>query len=220
MLWVAGAPIVCEPMSEEWRLQVELDDEEHGLSLGERLRSMSLDDEARQRLGERAIVTRDGSCLFVYTDSEEAAREAEGVVRELLEEDELSAEMWLARWHPDAEEWKDAEVPLPRGEGEREAERRGREAAALARAEETGELPYEVSVELPRLAEAEDLERSLREEGLPVHRRWRHVLVGAPSEERAEELAERLRRDLEEAEVSIEAHGVRYPAFTLLGWST
>jgi hypothetical protein len=207
-------------VTEEWRLQVELDDERHGLSLGERLRSFALDDEARQRLGDRAVVTRDGSRIFVYTDSEEAAREAERVVRELLEEDELSAEMWLARWHPDAEEWKDAEVPLPRSEGEREAERRGREAAALARAEDTGELPFEVSVELPRLAQAEELERSLREEGLRVHRRWRHVLIGAPSEERAEELAERLRGDLEDAEVSIETHGVRYPAFTLLGWST
>jgi hypothetical protein len=207
-------------MTEEWRLQVELDDEQHGLSLGERLRSASLDDQARERLGDRAIVTRDGSNLFVYTDSEEAAREAERVVRELLSEDELSAEIWLARWHPDAEEWKDAEVPLPETEGEREAERRGREAAALARAEDTGELPYEVSVGLPRLGQAEELERSLRDEGLPVHRRWRHVLVGAPSEERAEELADRLRGELQGAEVSVEAHGVRYSAFTLLGWSS
>jgi hypothetical protein len=207
-------------MAEEWRLQVELDDERHGLSLGERLRSMSLDDQARERLGERAIVTRDGSNLFVYTDSESAAREAERVVRELLAEDELSAEIWLARWHPDAEDWKDAEVPLPDTEDEREAERRGREAAAQARAEDTGELPYDVSVGLRGLREAEELEERLRDEGLPVHRRWRHVMVGAPSEERAEELAERLRSELDDADVSVEAHGVRYPAFTLLGWSS
>jgi hypothetical protein len=207
-------------MSEEWRLQVELDDEQYGLSLGERLRSASLDDLARERLGDRAIVTRDGSNLFVYTDSEGAAREAERVVRELIAEDELSVEIWLTRWHPDAEEWKDADEPLPVTEGEREAERRGREAAALARAEDTGELPYEVSVGLPSLGQAEDLEQWLRDEGLPVHRRWRHVLVGAPSEERAEELAERFRGEVDEAEISIEAHGVRYPPFTLLGWSS
>jgi hypothetical protein len=207
-------------MAEEWRLQVELDDERHGLSLGERLRAMSLDDQARERLGERAIVTRDGSNLFVYTESEAAAREAEGVVRSLIEEDELSAEIWLARWHPDAEEWKDADVPLPDSEAEREAERRGREAAAQARAEDTGELPFEVSADLPGVQEAEDLERRLADEGLRVHRRWRHVLVGAPSEERAEELAQRLRGELDDAEVSIQAHGVRYPTFTLLGWSS
>lgn len=207
-------------MTEEWRLQVELDDERHGLSLGERLRAMNLDDQARERLGDRAIVTRDGSNVFVYTESEAAAREAEGVVRALLDEDGLTAEIWLARWHPDAEEWKDAEVPLPDSEGEREAERRGREAAAQARAEDTGELPYEVSVDLTGVGEAEELERRLSEEGLPVHRRWRHVLAGAASEERAEELASRLRAEVPDAEVSIQAHDVRYPAFTLLGWSS
>ena len=207
-------------MAEEWRLQVELDDERHGLSLGERLRAMSLDDQARERLGDRAIVTRDGSNVFVYTESEAAAREAETVIRSLIEEDGLSAEIWLARWHPDAEEWKGAEVPLPGSEAEREAERRGREAAARARAEDSGELPYEVSVDLPGVQEAEELERRLSDEGLRVHRRWRHVLIGAPSEERAEELAERLQGELEDAEVSVEAPGVRYPTFTLLGWSS
>jgi hypothetical protein len=208
-------------MSDEWRLEVELDDERHGLSLGERLRAFSLDDEARQKLGDRAIVTRDGSRLFVYTDSEQAAKEAERVLRELIAEDELSAEMWLSRWHPDAEEWKDASAPLPETEVDREAERRGREAAARARAESQGEMPFEVSVELSRLERAEELERSLDAEGLPIHRRWRHVLVGAPSRERAEELAERLRSEVGDAAgVEIEAHGVRYPAFTLLGWSS
>ncbi len=207
-------------MAEEWRLQVELDDEQHGFSLGERLRGMSLDDQARERLGDRAIVTRDGSNLFIYSESEAAAREAEGVVRSLIDEDELSAEIWLARWHPDAEEWKGADVPLPDSEAEREAERRGREAAAQARAEDTGEVPYEVSVDLEDVQRAEELEQRLADEGLRVHRRWRHVLVGAPSEERAEELAERLRGEVEDAEVSIEAHGVRYPTFTLLGWSS
>jgi hypothetical protein len=208
-------------MDQEWRLEVELDDERHGLSLGERLRAFGLDDEARERLGERAIVTRDGSRLFVYTDSEEAARESERVLRELIAEDELSAEIWVSRWHPDAEAWKDAAQPLPRTDAEREAERRGREAAALARARESGEMPFEVSVELPRLQEAVELAERLIGEGLPVHRRWRHVLIGVPSEERAEELVARLRAELsDEAEVGIEAHGVRYPAFTLLGWST
>src|SRR5918992_602715 len=205
-------------MAEEWRLQVELDDERHGLSLGEPLRAMSLDDEARERLGDRAIVTRDGSNVFVYTESEAAAREAERVVRSLLEEDGLSAEIWLARWHPDAEEWKDAEVPLPGSEAEREAERRGREAAAQARAEDTGEVPFEVSVALSGLGPAEELEQRLRDEGLRVHRRWRHVLAGAATEEEAEELAARLRAELDDAEVTVEAHGVRYPTFTLLGW--
>ena len=208
-------------MSDEWRLEVELADERHGLSLGERLRAHNLDDEARERLGGGAVVTRDGSRVFVYTDSEEAAREAERVLRELLAADDLSADVWLSRWHPDAEVWKDADEPLPETEEDRIAEYRGREAAALDRAKETGEMPFEVRVDLPRLPDALTLTDELREQGQPVRRRWRHVLVGAPTEERAAELAEELRgRVPDDAEIEIEAHGVRFPTFTVLGWSS
>ena len=48
-------------MAEEWRVEVELGDDQHHLTLGERLRSLDLDDEARKRLGDRVIVTRDGT---------------------------------------------------------------------------------------------------------------------------------------------------------------
>ena len=110
---------------------------------------------------------------------------------------------------------------MPETEGDREAERRGREAAAAARAESAGEMPFEVSLEPPTLERAEELEESLRADGHPVHRRWRHVLVGAPTRERAEELAGELRGRLgAEVEIEIEAHGVRFPTFTLLGWSS
>jgi hypothetical protein len=61
-------------MSDEWRVVVDLDDEEHGFTLGERLRSLDLDDEARERLGDRVIVTRDGAKLFLYATTEEQAR--------------------------------------------------------------------------------------------------------------------------------------------------
>jgi hypothetical protein len=208
-------------MSEEWRLEVELDEERHGFSLGERLRSHSLDDEARERLGGRAIVTRDGSRVFVYTGTEAEAREAERVLRELLEADELSADVWISRWHPDAETWKSADEPMPQTESDRIAEYRGREAAALEKAERTGEMPFEVRLELPKLSDALSLVDELREEDQPVERRWRHVLVGAPTEERAAEIAEELRPRLPEGtEVEIEAQGVRYPFFSVLGWSS
>jgi hypothetical protein len=208
-------------MSEEWRVEVELDEERHGFSLGERLRSHSIDDEARERLGGRAIVTRDGSRIFVYTGNEEAAREAERALRELLAADELSADVWVSRWHPDAETWKDASEPMPDSESDRIAEYRGREAAALEKAERTGEMPFEVRLDLPRLSDALTLVDEMREQGLPVERRWRHVMVGAPTEERAGELADELRPRLPDGtEVEIEASGVRFPFFSLLGWSS
>lgn len=98
---------------DEFRVEVELDDEGHGFSLGERLRAFDLDEEARARLGSRVIVTRDGSHLFLYASTRESCAEAERVVRELLAEDELSAEVRSTRWHPVALEWKAADEPLP-----------------------------------------------------------------------------------------------------------
>ncbi len=51
---------------------------------------MDLDDEARERLGSRVIVTRDGSHLFLYANTQASCEEAERVVRELIAEDELT----------------------------------------------------------------------------------------------------------------------------------
>src|SRR5688572_22676991 len=63
-------------IEDEFRVEVELADEGHGLSLGERLRALDLDDEARERLGSRVIVTRDGSHLFLYANTRESCAEA------------------------------------------------------------------------------------------------------------------------------------------------
>jgi hypothetical protein len=87
-------------VKDEFRVEVELDDAEHGFSFGERLRALDLDDDARERLGESIMVTRDGSRLFLYAASEPQAREAEQVVRSLVDADELSAEISVTRWHP------------------------------------------------------------------------------------------------------------------------
>jgi hypothetical protein len=101
------------PLHDEYRVEVELSEEGHGLSLGERLRTHDLDDEARERLGSRVIVTRDGSHLFLYAHTRESCAEAERVVRELLADDGLEGTVRATRWHPAAEAWKDADEPMP-----------------------------------------------------------------------------------------------------------
>jgi hypothetical protein len=208
-------------MSDEWRVEAELEEEGHGATLVDRLSTLYVDQEARERLGGRAIVTTDAPRLFVYTTSEDEAREAERIVRGLAEEEELGARIAVTRWHPDAGEWKDASVPLPETPEERWAEYDAKEAAALRAAEESGEFPFEVRVDMPTAGSAIELARSLHDAGEPVHRRWRHVLVGVPTEERANELAGELRGRLPEgAEVEIEAHGVRYPVLMLIGSAT
>jgi hypothetical protein len=52
---------------EEFKVEVELGDEEHHLSFWKRLRSLDVDDEARKRLGSRVTVTRDGNRIQLYT---------------------------------------------------------------------------------------------------------------------------------------------------------
>jgi hypothetical protein len=206
-------------MNDEFRVEVELDDDEHGYSLGERLRALDLDDDARERLGRSVMVTRDGSRLFLYAASEAQAREAERVVRELVDADQLTAKIFVTRWHPVEQSWKDATIPLPRTEEEEAAEYAAREAAEAAESEMEGEYDWHVVIRLPGRDEAAELADKLESEDVPVARRWRYVVAGALTEERAEELAERLRVELpDDVEISVEANlsDVRLPTFQFL----
>jgi hypothetical protein len=191
---------------DEWRVEIDFEDEEHGLGLGERLRAYVIDDEARRRLGRRVVVTRDGPHVFLYAGRQEEAREAERVARELVEADALTADIAVTRWHPLEEAWKDAAIPLPQTpEGEREELRR-KEEAKWIQAQQEGSYDWLVKLVLPGRAEAAELEERLDGEGFPVHRRWRYVTVDVVTEERANELASRLRGELpDEAEIWLDA---------------
>jgi hypothetical protein len=194
-------------VAEDFRVEVELDDEARGYPLRERLRALNLDDEAREQLGRNVVVTRDGSRMFAYTPTEAQAREAERVISGLLADEGLSADLAVTRWHPVAEEWRDASLPLPDSAEEEELEYEEREAAERREAAEEGEFDWHVVTELPSRESARDLQRKLSDEGLPATRRWRYVSVGAVTEERADELAKRLRMELgDSAEVWVDAH--------------
>ena len=200
---------------DEWRVEIDLDDEEHGLGLGERLRAHDLDDEARKRLGGRVVVTRDGPRVFLYAGQEPEAREAERVARELVAAENLTADIAVTRWHPVEEAWKDASIPLPETpEGEREELRLNEEAKRRE-----GAYDWLVKIALPGRAEAVELEQRLEAEGFPVHRRWRYVTVDVVTQERADELATRLRGEVpDEAEIWVDASSddIPNPAFVLL----
>jgi hypothetical protein len=190
--------------NEDWRVEVELDDEQHGYSLGERLRALELDDEARKRLGRRVIVTRDGSRLFLYTKTGKEADEAARVVRELVRAEEVTAEIRTTRWHPVEEAWEDASVPLPRTGAERERELERREERERQEVAAGGDYDWHVQVRAPDGGEAERLEQRLRDQGLPVERRWRYLSIGALTDDQANELGARIRDELPAAEVEVQ----------------
>jgi hypothetical protein len=208
-------------MADEWRVEVDLDDEQHGFTLGERLRSLDLDDEARERLGDRVIVTRDGAKIFLYAQTPEQAREADRVARELVDSEGLSAEIAVTRWHPDAEEWKDASAPMPQTESQQGEERREHEATAEQEDRPRWAYQWEVRVDLPTVRETLALASRLSDEGVDARRHWKYLLVGAASEKHATELAERIRAEAPEgSEVHVGTAGAPHPVFVFVGAHT
>jgi len=177
-------------MAEDWRVSVTVE----GGGSGPLLRSLherEVRNELRDELGGRVAVSSDGPRIFLYANTRRAAEAAEQQLREAIAERGLTGEPQLDRWHPIAERWEPAEVPLPGDEAEREVEERLREEADA----ETPVAEWEVRVELPSHADAVALAGELEEEGLSIVRRWRYLLVGTTTEEEANALAERLRAE-------------------------
>lgn len=192
-------------MEEEFRVEVELEREEDALAVGEQLRALELNDEAKALLGPALMVTQDGPHVFLYAAGEAEAREAEEVVRRVVGAEEMTAELRVTRWHPVEEAWKDASLPLPSTPEEEATEYAAREVAEEQEAEIEGEYDWHVVVHLPSRHEAAELAKQLGADGVHVTRRWRYVVAGVLTEERADELADRLRAELPaDADVRIE----------------
>ena len=182
---------------DEWRVEVALDRDEHADTLSGSLHDLRLDDEARKLLGGSLIVTRDGPYVFIYAWHEESAQEAERVVKHIMEDEGLIGQVRLMRWHPVAEEWKDAEDPLPDDEAAVAEEMRENEIQGKVDAS-YGEYPWEVVIELPHIRDTFKVADQLRNENLPVKRRFRYLLVGADTEDDAVELGKRLEGEVPE----------------------
>lgn len=194
--------------NEDWRVEITLDDEQHGYDLGKRLRSHDLGDEARERLGKRVYVSRNGPVLFLYTGGEHEARAAEDVVRELVAADGLTAEFrGVTRWHPVEQAWKDASIPLPRTAEEVSEERARREDAERREAAEQGSYDWVVKVNLPRADEAKRISETLEGAGHPVERIWRWVTVHVLTDEIGNDLISWLKAALpHDAEIWLEGN--------------
>jgi hypothetical protein len=180
-------------MADDFRLQIELDASGDGFSFAESMRELSLERDARKRLGDRVAVSADGPKVFVYTDTEEAANEARRVIGPLLAEHRLTdSALELTRWHPEEERWEPVDKPLPSTPEEEAAEHAVEEADDTAESVEQGFAEWEVRVELPSHGETVAFADRLEQEGIPVLRRWKFLLVGAPNEDEAEALAQRI----------------------------
>lgn len=180
-------------MSDDYRLTLELDASQDGFSFAESLRERSLERDARKRLGDRVAVSADGPVVFLYTDTEEAAREAQKVIEPLLVEHKLTdSKVSLSRWHPEEERWEPVEVPLPSTPEEHATEHAREEADEVELTGEQGFAEWEVRIELPSHGETVEFAKRLESEGADVHRRWTFILIAASSEDEANAIAKRV----------------------------
>jgi hypothetical protein len=134
----------------------------------------------------------------------------------------MQAEFTIERWHPVAEEWEAADVPLPETPAEVRAERQELDASETGDSLAAGVALFEIRVQLPGHREAVALAARLQAEGYSVVRRWRFLVVGANNADQAEEVAARIRPEVPAgAVVSIEEVGPRrpYTVFELLAGS-
>jgi hypothetical protein len=168
-------------MNDDWRIRIELPEEQHAETLLGRL-GLDLGSDEAKRLaeeleGRRLAVSQDGNELFVYAASLAEAERARGIVEAELADEGIKAHTSaVERWLPEEERWTGE--PLDETWEEEEVEQ--------------GYAPWEVRVERETHAEAQKLADELESQGYDVIRRWRYLIVGTASEDEARELARRL----------------------------
>ncbi len=195
-------------MAEDWRVKVEFQEEEHRHRLTGFLHEHELEKDLAERLRGRVFVSQDGPVLFLYGETRDQAEAAMEVVKAFLAEHaaEAAAKMELARWHEVEERWEDPSAPLPDSPEDVSAEREKLTEEERAESEYDQMDDWEVQVVLPDHKSTKALAEKLEAEGLKPLRRWRFLVLPAPSEDDANALAERLRGEVPpDATVAVDA---------------
>jgi hypothetical protein len=194
---------------DEFRVEVDIEPGS-GRKLLRVLEAVELPEDARRDLG-RLAVSHERDNVFLYADSLAAASQARSVVEREIASLTLPGAVSLSRWHPIEERWEDASVAMPTTEEERAAERERLEQDETEESAAAGYPEWEVRVTLPTHGEAREFAERLEGEGIPVQRRWRHVMVGAVDEDQARALAERLGGEAPSgSEVHVEGSGLPF----------
>jgi hypothetical protein len=185
-------------MADDWRIRIEVEEEEHAAGFLERLTG-DLGSEAQELAknleSHRLAVSRDGNTVYVYAATRAAAESALAVVEAELREHEVEAKTSkVEHWIDEEDRWDDE----PPGETWEEEEL------------DRGFAPWEVRVECPSHDEARKLAEQLESEGYKPERRFQYLIVGTATREDADALAERLHGDVEAGgEVAAEAWETR-----------
>jgi hypothetical protein len=186
-------------MNDDWRLRVDLREHSIAHRLSELLEAGEIEHELDRAFHDRVVVSVDGREVFCYSGTRAQAQAAEQFIRQLATEHAWELDVELTHWHPVAERWEPAEVPLPATPADEEREREARVAAERSESAEQGYPEFEVRVQCRSRAEAGELSDKLEREGIPNLHRWSYVLIGATDEDSAGTLAARLREEAPDA---------------------
>jgi hypothetical protein len=170
---------------DDWRIRIEVEEEEHATGLLERLAG-DLSSEARELANDlksrRLAVSRDDDTVYVYATTRAEAQQAHAVVEAELREHKIEARASkVEHWLDEEDRWDDE----PPGKTWEEEE--------LHR----GFAPWEVRVECASRQEARELAERLEAEGYEPERRYQYLIVGTASREDADALAVRLHGEVE-----------------------
>ncbi len=182
-------------MNDDWRLQVDPQEDSHGALLTDYLEGGELEHDLSDSFHDRVIVSREGSRVFLYTGTREQAEAAKTEIDALAGEHGWKLSTELRHWHPSAENWEDPDKPLPESDLSLREEHAEEIAAEDEQVREQGYPNFEVRIEFPSHREAVEFRRKLRDEGFPSVHRWKYLLVGAIDEDSAKALAERFREE-------------------------
>ena len=178
-------------MNDDWRVQVTCPTSAAAADLGGALRGGEFQHDMQASAGERVVVSVDDRDLFLYAGARAQAERAIEAVKSLAAGSGVRTE--LRRWHPAAEEWIDADLPLPESEAALAAEHAETIERERAESAQLHYDEYEVRVSTHSHRETLELAEQLRGEGIPCLRRWRYLLIGATDEDAAKRLADRVR---------------------------
>jgi hypothetical protein len=193
-------------MNDDWRLQINLDDDGASGHVADLIRSNELENEFLHDLKDTVIVSHEGETIYLYAGTREPLDWVSGKVQKFLVDKGWKAELELRHWHKEAEDWEDPDVAEPTTAAEKEAEH---ERLMQTEDEETaargGRAEFEVSAKFPTNHEAHEFAEKLKAEGLEPVRRFHYLVVGAADEDAAKELADRIRAEAPaDAEVKAE----------------
>src|SRR5436853_7804380 len=169
---------------DDWRIRIELPDEEVAQDLLGRLglRQSDAEELADELREHRLAVSRNGDTVFVYAASGMQAEQASRIIEQELEDADFTPTRFVTeRWLRDEERWND-DPPQPDAEEE---------------LVERGYAPWEVRVECESLGQAHDLAEQLRGEGYDVSRTFTYVIAGTEDRAQAVELARRVHGTVE-----------------------